>query len=340
MTAKPENARFQELDALRGLAALAVVGFHYSCNFVEVHAGSITNTSGIWWGRFGVQLFFAISGFVIFMTLEKTREPFAFIISRFSRLFPAYWAAMIVTSIILLLWGDPRIAPTATAFAANFTMVPAMLGQYWIDGSYWSLEVELQFYLFMYVLCRFDQFGRIELWLALWMGLGLSITLVTHPTGPFLWNQINWFAIGIAAYRVWTGARTWRQQAFLILPVAILAFASDSAANSLMVAVAGLIVLIMGLLVEGRLRWLRHPLLLWLGAISYPLYLIHQYAGYTLMAKLTAVGMSQFAASLTALAAALAVGWLLHKLVEKPAMLAIRSAGKARQQRVAAPVHG
>jgi peptidoglycan/LPS O-acetylase OafA/YrhL len=52
------------------------------------------------WGYLGVNLFFVISGFVIFMTLDRTLVPLDFVISRTSRLFPAYWAAIIITMVI------------------------------------------------------------------------------------------------------------------------------------------------------------------------------------------------------------------------------------------------
>jgi peptidoglycan/LPS O-acetylase OafA/YrhL len=54
-----------------------------------------------------VNLFFIVSGYVIFMTLHRTREPMDFVVSRFSRLFPAYWAAVVLTFLVTTLLGLP-----------------------------------------------------------------------------------------------------------------------------------------------------------------------------------------------------------------------------------------
>ena len=66
------NRRLVEVDALRGLAALAVVLFHYTTRFTELFAPNPPPTFSFPDGHYGVNLFFIISGFVIFMTLEKT----------------------------------------------------------------------------------------------------------------------------------------------------------------------------------------------------------------------------------------------------------------------------
>ena len=93
----PKSDRLVEIDALRGVAALAVVLFHYTTRFTELFKPGTLPTISFPGGHYGVNLFFIISGFVIFMTLEKTARPLDFVVSRFSRLFPAYWAAIFLT---------------------------------------------------------------------------------------------------------------------------------------------------------------------------------------------------------------------------------------------------
>src|SRR5690348_9141450 len=84
----PRN-RIKGLDALRGVAACSVLVFHYTTNYQRVYGHHGAMPFSFPYGPFGVQLFFLISGFVIFMTLEKTSRPSDFVRSRFSRLFPA-----------------------------------------------------------------------------------------------------------------------------------------------------------------------------------------------------------------------------------------------------------
>jgi len=72
------------------LAAMAVVFFHFTTRFGELFKGDPSPSISFPTGYYGVNLFFIISGFVIFMTLERTKKPMDFVVSRFSRLFPAY----------------------------------------------------------------------------------------------------------------------------------------------------------------------------------------------------------------------------------------------------------
>src|SRR5262249_39121974 len=102
-------------------------------------------------GHYGVELFFIISGFVILMTLEKSGNLRSFAISRITRLYPAYWCAVLFTSAVVVAL-TPSLAPTVPTIAANMTMLQALMRSAYVDPSYWTLTVELVFYLLM-VLC-------------------------------------------------------------------------------------------------------------------------------------------------------------------------------------------
>src|SRR5690554_5644422 len=88
--------RLRVLDLLRFGAALAVVLFH----LVETSAWgtrfAFPALSGVtMFGVYGVRLFFVISGFVILMSAWG-HSPGRFVISRIARLYPAYWASVIL----------------------------------------------------------------------------------------------------------------------------------------------------------------------------------------------------------------------------------------------------
>ncbi len=133
------NKRVGELDALRGLAALAVVAFHYTTFYQQEQGHVLPLGFGFPAGNYGVHLFFMISGFVIFMTLERTRTAMDFVVSRFSRLFPAYWAAMAITMVVVFTLGMPKQRIGIADLAANLTMLQGFLGFDNLDGSYWTL---------------------------------------------------------------------------------------------------------------------------------------------------------------------------------------------------------
>lgn len=97
--------RIKELDALRGLAALAVVLYHYTTQYEKLFGHTGVLGWQFQYGSHGVHLFFMISGFVIFLTLDRVKKSRDFVISRFSRLFPAYWFAIMLTTIVVWTFG-------------------------------------------------------------------------------------------------------------------------------------------------------------------------------------------------------------------------------------------
>src|SRR5438128_1660502 len=144
--------RANEIDLLRFLAALAVVIFHYAFRGYVGHSSSLPYPllePAAKYGRHGVELFFMISGFVILMSASSGSLRH-FIVSRVVRLYPAYWVCCTVTFTALVLLAK-QSSPTVVQYVSNMTMltgfdfmqkiapVPLM------DGSYWSLVVEMRF---------------------------------------------------------------------------------------------------------------------------------------------------------------------------------------------------
>src|SRR6185295_20159155 len=101
------HGRFQEIDVLRGLAALAVLFSHY-IPFWDRYVYHIPVLVPNAVGYYAVSLFFIISGFVIFMTVERCNTVLDFAVLRFSRLYPMYWVSLLVfTAVSVLVVGQP-----------------------------------------------------------------------------------------------------------------------------------------------------------------------------------------------------------------------------------------
>lgn len=335
MTRAAERARITELDAVRGIAAMLVLLFHYTWHAPKVVPELETIPLGLSWGTYGVELFFAISGFVIFMTLERTRRSRDFLVSRFARLFPAYWAGIAITTAMLALFGPSELAQPPWIAAVNLTMLQGFLYLPSVEGVYWSLTVELAFYFWMWVLWRMRLLGRIEGVLIGWIALKLLWWLVPALSVRLglvmVTTYIPYFAVGIAAYRVWAGQRSWREQVPLLAwGMAVTLITEPPAAWA--VYLADLAVL--AALVERRLGWLRQGWLLWLGALSYPIYLIHQFAGYAVIGAAERAGASPWLALFAAIAFALAAAQAIHSLIEAPALAAIRGWWRNREARL------
>lgn len=336
--ASPPNAqgRIAELDALRGLAALAVVLFHYTTRYDAVYGFETPLPFALPWGDSGIHLFFAISGFVICMTLARTRTLADFVASRFSRLFPAYWAAIAITTFVVAGTGAAHLAVPVEVVALNLTMAHTILGVPSVDAVYWTLAVELAFYIAMAAIWRLGLLPRIELVLLGWMTtkwlwsfapqlFGFELSYIV---GALLVQQyIPFFAIGIAAYRL----RDDPSHPCWPLAVVTAALATvaicDGAGYALAALVAAAAVLIVA---AGGTPLLRLSPLTWLGTISYSLYLLHQNIGYLILARLESAGVSPGPAVAVAVVAALLLAALVTYTIEQPALRWLRGAYKRR----------
>ncbi len=98
-------------------------------------------------GLFGVTLFFLTSGFIIPVSIEKANSIKSFWISRIYRLFPLYLVSILVTLLLVYLGSMEGTSPTAASLLANAVMLAKFLGQPLIQGLYWTLNLEMVFYL-------------------------------------------------------------------------------------------------------------------------------------------------------------------------------------------------
>jgi peptidoglycan/LPS O-acetylase OafA/YrhL len=266
--------RIKELDAFRGLAAFAVFLFHFQL---------------FDYGYLGVHLFFIVSGFVIFLTAQNVKNPTAFVIARFSRLYPTYWVCLFLTFTVLYF---SRGDVTFTQLAINLTMFQEFLGAENIDGAYWSLTEELVFYGVVFGALLLGLFNRVKLWAGLMLGLAIG-GLFLNPELSRWANNIeavvkyfSLFVAGIIYYHIYLAQKvSILLGAGLALCLGIsllygygsyLSYFNHSIEMVVICTFFGLFTL----LVLGKLTFLqKYKWLLFLGEISYPFYLLHQEIG-------------------------------------------------------------
>ena len=328
--ANSPGSRLSELDSLRGIAALIVVAFHYTFRYDQIyhHRNPLPFSASL--GYHGVDLFFAISGFVILMTLERTRQPLDFLVSRFSRLYPTYWAAMILTTLVVHVGGLRDQQLSLREFLENLPMIQTLLDVRLVDGAYWTLAVELCFYGCMFLLFLGRSLQRIELLLVLWIALKwlwvtelFGLHHMSWALGAILIQQyIPFFAIGMICYRLFMGTTSVRWA------IAIIAFSilTELCLDGIEMGIVAVVVAAIFLLVStGRGSWLRARPLLWLGTISYPLYLLHENIGRTVIHSIESRGFGEVVAVPIAVGIALLLATAVNRLVEVPALEWIRA---------------
>ena len=323
------------LYGLRGVAALAVVLYHYLQNWKPI---------ALFPGPYAVTLFFELSGLLITWLLLKEIDASGrihmrqFYLRRALRLFPVFY----------VVWGLCRIAgPFPGSLATFFYMgdyYHALTQRYNILTVAWSLGVEEKFYLLWpFLLSRIERTKLIKLLFAI-----LIIEPVYRSTLSLLgYRAYTWFAFdthldaivlgcvaALLAKRGWTPP-DWLSHPWTPFCALVLVFALQSQSD-LVTYFLGVILLAV---ICRPTRVLNNPVARFLGAISYSLYLCHVYARDVLWQRL--IGGNQFSSPVLIfvlqLTLAIALASLLHFTIERPFLKLKGSFHRGRRSGVPGP---
>lgn len=312
--------RLAEIDVLRGLAALAVVVFHYS-TYCQRYFQYFPFSFEV--GRYGVQLFFVISGFFIYSTLERCANAKEFLLLRFSRLYPAYWITLLVVLIAEKIQSSKVI--WWSGYAVNATMLQSFVGFPNIDEVYWTLGVEMSFYLMMALFLATGLIRHPIRVTLVWLGIA-NVWFVVHGSPSPIATKLEvvarilsyapFFVLGMMFHLVKKS-----QGRIVMYPAMVILFSLLTAwftGGGVIGIVASISTLLFALALSGKLRMLVSPVTLWLGSISYSVYLVHRNLGYAALAKLNASGFDSRFAFILVLAGALLIASALTYWIERP----------------------
>jgi len=328
------ETRFASIDLLRGIACLAVVFFHYlsrgpAGGWMQGLDAPLNLERIARYGYLGVHLFFIISGFVILWSVREA-SPRAFVAARAARLYPAFWVAVPLTATAVWFSDDIQLMVPVSHAIVNLTMFPHWFRMSYVDGAYWSLAVELHFYIYVWMVLRLGVMRWLEVLLAAW--LAVSFIDYLRPMYPVeLWLNAKWapfFVAGCVLYRMRAEGVNQRRIALLIASwlLAVAWSLADSAKGIgpnlplNPVVVAGLVTAIFAtvtLLTIGGVRIEVSRFTAIAGALTYPLYLVHQNIGYVLHAKLFALSGNARLALAIVFVIVLLLSWIIHHGVER-----------------------
>jgi peptidoglycan/LPS O-acetylase OafA/YrhL len=336
MLSSPSDRYRPDIDGLRAIAVMLVVNFHA---FPEAMPG----------GFIGVDIFFVISGFlitgIILRELDQQRfSLLAFYNRRIRRIFPALIVVLCATLVLGWLWMLPaayaQLSTDVFASAAFFSNIALLLqsGYFDIESGkkpllhLWSLGIEEQFYLFWPLILMLVARMRLSILVAASViGIAsflLNVALIgSNPVATFYlpftraWELLAGAALACSWNEVSQTSRAsnWRATIGLsLIAVAAGVLDTHSAFPGWWAAlpVAGA-----ALLLSAPAAWfcrclLASPPLVWIGLISYPLYLWHwpllvffgiiKFGPLTLLERELTLGLSALLA------------WLTYRFVESP----------------------
>ncbi|GAB1823314.1 acyltransferase family protein [Herbidospora sp. RD11066] len=339
--------RLVELDLLRFIAAFAVMAFHYmaasrslwDAQPVELFAPvKYLTTLGI----LGVELFFLISGFVILMSAwgHSLRR---FAVSRFARLYPAYWFTVIALYVLYTYTSTEAFKPNldTTGYVINLTMLQEAFGVIPAGGVFWSLWVELKFYFLISIIVIMGvNLRRAMAFMWVWLAAAIFAEWLQHwlVTEIFMPRQAPYFIAGMAFYLIHREGSTVTRWGFVLVSYSCSVYVALERMQSRIDAVGSknfpapdpaviawitVIYLLMAAVALGWLRWVRWRALTTVGALTYPLYLVHQ--------NVSAVLIPEFRESINpwllvggTMLASILLSYAVYRLVDRPGQRLLR----------------
>ena len=334
--------RLHEIDLLRFVAAAFVLVYHFTffgpasgLSPVSFEALSVVSR----YGGLGVNLFFIISGFVILMTAQNS-TPLQFVVARAVRLYPAYWVCCTATYLGLLALPHSAFSVSLGQYLANLTMISPLVGIEYVDGVYWSLLVELHFYLLVFVLLLTGMLGYTRELLGGWLAISLlaHYDVVTTPvTNRLLFTDWSGYFIAGAMFYLVRQRRQWDGYSVAVVCLSCLMAVQKALVVSadevrqlgvgmdptILVLVLVSFFLVFALIAADWTVSLRSPRFAVLGGLTYPLYLLHQRLSYTVFETFGPHADKYLLLGLVT-ASAVAAAFAVFRYVERPVARRLR----------------
>lgn len=298
--------RIISFDVIRGLSAISVMLYHYTCRYNEIPELQSSSTDfefSITWGFAAVSSFFILSGFFSARQLyDNQAYKWGYIINRLKRLYPAFFISVFITFITTRLF-LPELSCSYKDFILNLSMIPGPLGAKPVDGAYWTLFVEWIFYFFVAALLIKPNKKITNMSLILWMIISICSYLIAGSSPSGVFRVINYclvtsysscFVTGIALYLFAKKKHDYYTYIYISLAF-INVFLWQNTPNIIFYFLTCVLVFVFTHVdIEDKLANNRLArICAWYGKISYPFYLLHQVVGYVIIFYLVEAGFNK-----------------------------------------------
>jgi Predicted acyltransferases len=342
--------RYQELDSLRGLAALSVFFSHAigacTINYNLYNSINYSIFHIFWDGNAAVMLFFVLSGYVLslpYLGNDKNQiKVFPFIIKRIFRIYPAYLFSLVLcitlkkfcfekenlltlSTWINQLWTWNSNDLSLSEFSKHILMIGPSFNTHLINSVIWSLIIEMKISLiFPFILYFLQKKDKIISYLSI---ITISIILFYLLKINFL-GSLPLFITGsiIARYQHFfkrISYLNWRLKILLIIIGLFLYTSKFSLSfiriqNDYLIVIGAAIIVLCSLFISRISAILQKSLFTFLGKISYSFYLVHLGVLITTISIVMGYINSMLISTMSSLILSLAISAIFYYLVEKP----------------------
>lgn len=308
----------ESVTMLRGIASLAVCFMHFTGTTNSTFLKEIGQYGGL-----GVFLFFNISGFIIPYAMKKSnykvKDFFRFILKRIIRLDPPYIISILGIFLLSILAQLSKFhsVETVNLFSTNtfyhlFYLVDFVKGK-WLNPVFWTLAIELQFYLLIALI--FPLFNLNKIYFKLFAFCVFSILPFVLPYDALISNYLLMFLAGILLFEYYEGKISPTNYNLLLSIILGLCFLK----HGLNATFCPLIAIVFVLYIKKSFK-----ILLFLGKISYSLYLIHTPIGtdgfINFIQNYVTDDTYRIVLMFVSFPIIIFCAWLFYKLVEEPSL--------------------
>lgn len=193
-------------NLIRLLAAIQVM-FYHSIEHLEIEMNSILNYFSSYRG---VIIFFTISGYLIYMSLERNINNFKqYFCNRLGRIYPALWISTFVSFLLLIFSGYLKINKILNIKLLKYWFGQLTIFQFWTpdilrnygvgtpNGSLWTITIEIQFYILLLFIFLLKRKNTVFIILSV-LSIFLNIFVYTRFSKDFMFVKL--FSVTIIPY--------------------------------------------------------------------------------------------------------------------------------------------
>lgn len=279
-----------QIEGLRGITILVIVFFHLIYRFNELYVGEVYKYKFMkYWGEIGVSIFLIISAYFLYDNSKESFNLITFYKKKFLRLWPTYFIAITAIFALTQVIELPGRTYTLVDYLQNIFFINGFIGIPYIDGSHWYLTILISLIFVYGLISKFKLQNYIWTYFC-WLFLSLFLKVIRKIVPLWIFDVlikliggefIGIAVMGIVLHMFCVNREDIKKQKINTILIIIFSIIYSIIFLTPMRVFGAIIGIILVFLCNyNYLNILYSKVLIYVGSISYPIYLIHQNISY------------------------------------------------------------